>query len=139
MDVYNKKKRSEIMAHVKGRDTKPELLVRSIVHRMGFRFRLHAQDLPGNPDLVLPRHQKTIFVHGCFWHGHNRCSRSTRPTTNVAFWRKKLDSNIARDERNIRRLRKAGWRVLVVWQCQTKKPETLNRVLFNFLKERGKH
>jgi DNA mismatch endonuclease (patch repair protein) len=138
MDVYGKKKRSEIMARVKGRDTGPELLVRAIVHRLGYRFRLYRRDLPGNPDITLPKHRKVIFVHGCFWHGHKRCTRATRPTTNIAFWRKKLDLNIARDKRNIRQLRKGGWRVLVVWQCQTRNPETLKSALSRFLNEEGK-
>lgn len=138
MDVYGKRKRSEIMARVKGRDTTPELLVRSIVHRLGYRFRLYRRDLPGNPDITLPKHRKVIFVHGCFWHGHKRCPRAARPTTNIAFWRKKLDSNIARDRHNIGQLRKGGWRVLVVWQCQTKKLETLKRSLSKFLNEEGK-
>ncbi len=138
MDVYGKRKRSEIMARVKGRDTGPELLVRAIVHSLGYRFRLYRRDLPGNPDITLPKHRKVIFVHGCFWHGHKRCPRSARPSTNIAFWRKKLDSNIARDRRNIGQLRKDGWRVLVVWQCQTRKPETLKRALSKFLNEEGK-
>lgn len=138
MDVYGKRKRSEIMAHVKGRDTGPELLVRAIVHSLGYRFRLYRRDLPGNPDITLPKHRKVIFVHGCFWHGHKRCPRSARPSTNIAFWRKKLDSNIDRDRRNIGQLRKDGWRVLVVWQCQTRKPETLKRALSKFLNEEGK-
>jgi len=125
------------MARVKGRDTKPELLVRSIVHSLGYRFRIYRRDLPGNPDITLPKHRKIIFVHGCFWHGHKRCTRAARPTTNIAFWRKKLDLNIERDKRNIRQLRKDGWRVFVVWQCQTRKPETLKRTLYKFLNEEG--
>jgi DNA mismatch endonuclease (patch repair protein) len=138
MDVYGKRKRSEIMARVKGQDTKPEILVRAIVHSLGYRFRLYRRDLPGNPDITLPKHRKVIFVHGCFWHGHKRCPRAARPTTNIAFWRKKLDSNIDRDRHNIGQLRKDGWRVLVVWQCQTRKPETLKRALSKFLNEEGK-
>jgi DNA mismatch endonuclease (patch repair protein) len=138
MDVYEKKKRSEIMSRVKRRDTGPELLVRSTVHSLGYRFRLYRPDLPGKPDITLPKHRKVIFVHGCFWHGHKRCPRAERPTTNIAFWRKKLDSNIARDKRNIRQLKKDGWHVLVVWQCQTKKHETLERTLSKFLNEEDK-
>jgi len=138
MDVYGKRKRSEIMARVKGKDTKPEILVRAIVHSLGYRFRLYRRDLPGNPDITFPKHRKVIFVHGCFWHGHKRCPRAARPTTNIAFWRKKLDSNIDRDRRNIGQLRKGGWRVLVVWQCQTRKLETLKRSLSKFLNEEGK-
>jgi DNA mismatch endonuclease (patch repair protein) len=132
-DVFSKEKRSWIMSRVKGRDTKPEILVRSFVHRMGFRFRIHGRDLPGNPDIVLPRLGKVIFVHGCFWHGHRRCLRSKRPTTHKGFWNKKLDQNIERDERFRRMLRRKGWRVLVVWECETRKQEKLLWKLERFL------
>jgi len=132
-DVFSKEKRSWIMSRVKGRDTKPEMLVRSFVHRMGFRFRVHRRDMPGNPDIVLPRHGKVIFVHGCFWHGHKRCARSKRPTTNKRFWNKKLDGNIERDKRFRRKLRRMGWKVLVVWQCETRNPEKLLGKLERFL------
>jgi DNA mismatch endonuclease (patch repair protein) len=132
-DVFTKEKRSWIMSRVKGRDTKPEILVRSIVHRMGFRFRLHQRELPGNPDIVLARHSKVIFVNGCFWHGHKRCIRSKRPTTNTRFWNKKLDGNIERDKRFRKQLRQMGWKVLVVWQCETMKPEKLLKKLERFL------
>ena len=132
-DVFTKEKRSWIMSRVKGRDTKPEILVRSVVHRMGYRFRVHRRDLPGNPDVVLPRHGKVIFVHGCFWHGHKRCPRSTRPTTNKGFWNEKLDRNIERDKRFQRKLGSMGWKVLVVWQCETRKPEELLAKLERFL------
>lgn len=132
-DVFSKEKRSWIMSRVKGRDTKPEILVRSFVHRMGFRFRVQRRDLPGNPDIVLPRHGKVILVHGCFWHGHKRCPRSKRPTTNKGFWNKKLDRNIERDKRFRRMLRSLDWKVLVVWQCETRKPEKLLGKLERFL------
>jgi DNA mismatch endonuclease (patch repair protein) len=132
-DVFSKEKRSWLMSRVKGRDTKPEILVRSFVHRMGFRFRIHGRHLPGNPDIVLPRHGKVIFVHGCFWHGHRRCLRSKRPTTHKGFWNKKLDQNIERDGRFQRTLRRMGWRVLVVWECETRKEEKLIRKLERFL------
>lgn len=132
-DVFSVEKRSWIMSRVKGLDTKPELLVRSMVHRMGLRFRVHRRDLPGNPDIVLPRHGKVIFVHGCFWHGHTRCARSKRPTTHMRFWNKKLDANIERDERFRKELRRMGWKVLVVWQCETNKPEKLLTRLERFL------
>ena len=121
------------MGRVKGSDTKPEILVRSLVFRMGFRFRLHRRDLPGTPDIVLPRHRKVIFVHGCFWHGHKNCSRSKRPSTNEAFWNKKLDGNIERDERYRRELRQMRWKVLVVWECEMKDPEKVLRKLERFL------
>lgn len=132
-DIFSKEKRSWIMGRVKGRDTKPEMLVRSLVHRMGFRFRIHRRDLPGNPDIVLPRHSKVIFAHGCFWHGHKRCPRSKRPATNKSFWNKKLDANIERDKNIRNELRRMGWRLLVVWQCETHNPEKLLRKLERFL------
>jgi DNA mismatch endonuclease (patch repair protein) len=100
---------------------------------MGFRFRVQRRDLPGNPDIVLPRHGKVILVHGCFWHGHKRCPRSKRPTTNKGFWNKKLDRNIERDKRFRRMLRSMGWKVLVVWQCETRKPEKLLGKMERFL------
>jgi len=123
------------MSRVKGRDTKPEILVRSVVHRMGYRFRVHRKDLPGNPDIVLPKHGKVIFVHGCFWHGHKRCQRSKRPASNKRFWNRKLDGNIKRDKRFQRKLRRMGWKVLVVWQCETKDPERLLGKLERFLND----
>jgi DNA mismatch endonuclease (patch repair protein) len=135
-DLFSREKRSWIMSRVKGRDTKPEILVRSLVHRMGYRFRVHGLDLPGNPDIVLPRHSKIIFVHGCFWHGHKRCSRSLRPTTNESFWNKKLDGNIQRDKRFHKALRQLGWKVLVVWECETRKPEKVLKKLERFLNGR---
>lgn len=134
-DVFPKAKRSWIMSRVKGLDTQPELVVRSVIHRMGLRFRLHRRDLPGNPDIVLPRHKKIIFVHGCFWHGHTGCGRSKRPTTNTSFWTKKLDATIARDERIRKELHRTGWKVLVVWQCETRRPEDLLKTLERFLRD----
>jgi len=134
-DVFSKKKRSWIMGRVKGRDTKPEILVRSIVHRMGYRFRIHRRELPGNPDIVLPRHRKVIFVHGCFWHGHRRCPRSERPSSNKSFWNTKLDKNVERDERLRRVLRRMGWRVFVVWECETRAPDKVLRKLGRFLND----
>jgi DNA mismatch endonuclease (patch repair protein) len=100
---------------------------------MGYRFRIHGRELPGNPDIVLPRHGKVIFVHGCFWHGHNRCPRSKRPTTNKSFWNKKLDGNIKRDRRFRRSLVLKGWGILVVWQCEKSDPDRLLRKLERFL------
>ncbi|MBK8541814.1 MAG: DNA mismatch endonuclease Vsr [Ardenticatenia bacterium] len=119
-DVFPQDKRSWIMSRVRSRDTRPERTVRSLVHRMGYRFRLHGRDLPGHPDIVLPRHKKAILVHGCFWHGHEQCPRSKRPATNAAFWAKKLDGNIARDSAYLDELRRLGWGVLVVWECETR-------------------
>jgi DNA mismatch endonuclease (patch repair protein) len=132
-DVFPIEKRSWIMSRVKRRDTKPEVLVRSFVHRMGYRFRLHRRELPGNPDIVLARHKKVIFVHGCFWHGHKGCPRSRRPTTNENFWNNKLNGNIKRDRLICRELRRIGWKVLVVWECETKASEILLGKLERFL------
>lgn len=132
-DVFPKEKRSWIMSRVRGRDTKPEILARSFIHCMGFRFRIHRRDLPGNPDIVLPRYSKVIFVHGCFWHGHKRCPRSRRPSTHRDFWNKKLNSNIERDKRNRKELRQMGWKVLLVWECDTRTPEILLKKLERFL------
>ena len=132
-DRFSREERSEIMSRIKGRDTKPEMVVRSAVHRMGYRFRLHRRDLPGCPDIVLPRHCKVIFVHGCFWHGHRGCRRSKRPETNTVFWNRKLDANAERDRRFRRALTGMGWRVLVVWECETRDAEKLLRKLSAFL------
>ena len=118
MDTITPKQRSRLMARVRSKDTKPELFVRSLVHRLGFRFRLHRADLPGKPDIVLTRHKKIIFVHGCFWHRHGNCQRLSFPATNVKFWKAKFLANIERDRRNRRRLRLLGWKVLVVWECE---------------------
>jgi DNA mismatch endonuclease (patch repair protein) len=134
-DCFTPQERSRNMSRVKGRDTKPELLVRSIVHRLGYRFRLHGKSLPGRPDIVLPRHRKIIFVHGCFWHGHAGCRRAARPSTNREFWDRKIDGNVARDVANVKALRHAGWKVLVVWQCATKDRERLEKILRKFLSE----
>ncbi len=129
MDVFSADQRSKIMSRVKGRNTRPELIVRRLLHAMGYRFRLHAADLPGKPDIVLPRHGKIVQVHGCFWHGHKGCSRATRPQSNVEFWAQKIDGNKVRDARTERQLRRLGWSVLTVWECQTKGVEKLERRL----------
>lgn len=122
------------MSRIKGKNTKPEVLVRCMVHRMGYRFRLHRGDLPGKPDLVLPRHKKIIFMHGCFWHMHSCKKGRSTPATNVEFWEKKRTGNRERDRRNIRELKKMGWEVLVVWECWTKRPEYLREKIEGFLK-----
>jgi DNA mismatch endonuclease (patch repair protein) len=131
-DTHTKEQRSRNMARVKNKNTAPELLVRSLLHRMGYRFRLHRRDLPGSPDIVLPRHKKVIFVHGCFWHGHD-CPRGRRPSTNREFWDVKLDRNIERDRSAQRELNKIGWKTLVIWQCQTKNEDELRVQLQDFL------
>lgn len=117
MDVVDRATRSRMMSGIRGRDTKPEKLVRSFLHRAGLRFRLHAA-LPGKPDLVFPKHHAVVFVHGCFWHRHAGCRYATMPTTNAAFWQAKFAANVARDNRVTRQLRKEGWRVYVAWSCR---------------------
>jgi DNA mismatch endonuclease (patch repair protein) len=112
--------RSRIMRSVKGKDTTPELVVRRWLHAHGYRFRLHRKDLPGRPDIVLPGRRALIFVHGCFWHGHD-CPRGDRqPKANADYWRKKIDGNIARDRRHLDALAEMGWRTLIVWECETR-------------------
>ena len=132
-DVFSPAQRSWIMSRVKGENTKPEIIVRSLVHALGFRFRLHRKDLPGKPDLVLPRHKKVIFVHGCFWHGHADCSRSKRPSSNEEFWREKLDKNIERDKATVNALKELGWDVLTVWTCEVNDTNKLKTKLLSFL------
>lgn len=132
-DTFTPEQRSRLMARVKTRDTKPELVVRKTLHRLGYRFRLHRADLPGKPDIVLPRHRKIIFVHGCFWHGHPGCRRAARPTSNTEFWDRKLSANIERDLRNRRKLTESGWDVLVVWECEVRDVNSLSRRLQQFL------
>lgn len=135
MDVFTKEKRSQIMSRVSGRNTKPEIVVRSLLHNLGYRFRLHRKDLPGKPDIILPKHKKAIFVHGCFWHGHTGCSRSKRPSTNKEFWCEKLDKNIERDKETVDALRTLGWDVLIVWTCEVKDKDKLKTKLLSFLEK----
>jgi DNA mismatch endonuclease (patch repair protein) len=125
-DVFTEAKRSEIMSRIGGRNTKPEKLVRSLLHRMGYRFRLHVSSLPGTPDIVLPCHHKIIQVNGCFWHGHQQCKKgTTRPMTNSRFWENKISDTIRRDARNEAALTAQGWTVLTVWECETGDTATL--------------
>jgi DNA mismatch endonuclease, patch repair protein len=132
-DVFTRKKRSYIMSRIKSQDTKPEILVRRLVHSLGYRFRLRLRSLPGKPDIVLARHKKVIFVHGCFWHGHSRCKRATLPSTNRLFWQNKIARNKARDKIAKKMLRHQGWEVLEVWQCQTTNNFELEQRLGQFL------
>lgn len=117
-DIVSKKKRSLMMSGIRGKNTKPELLVRSHLHRAGLRFRLHSRHLPGTPDIALPSRRVAILVHGCFWHRHNRCRFAYEPKSNRGFWRKKFAENVERDRRKAAALRKAGWKVLTVWECR---------------------
>jgi len=126
-------KRSRVMAAIRSRNTRPERLVRRLAHGLGFRFRLHRRDLPGSPDLVFPRFRSVVFVHGCFWHRHTCTAGCKQPATNRAYWRAKFKRNKQRDVENKRALRQVGWRVLVVWECQLRHPESVKRRLLAFL------
>ena len=127
--------RSENMRRIKSKGTSPELTVRQAVYRMGYRYRLHRKDLPGIPDLVFGLTRRVIFVHGCFWHGHDdlACRRAHAPRSNKGYWGPKLLHNKERDERNISELKSSGWRVLVIWECETRDPERLESILADFL------
>lgn len=118
MDVFDTGKRSVVMGRVKGKDTKPEWRVRSYLHACGLRYRLHDRKLPGAPDLVFPARRVAVFVHGCFWHGHQGCRKASIPKTRPDFWRDKINENRARDRRNLELLEKAGWRVITIWECE---------------------
>ena len=133
MDKITKEQRSHVMRAIKSKDTKPERIVRSLAHSLGYRFRLHRRDLPGCPDLVFVRRNKVIFVHGCFWHGHARCAAGHVPKSNSEYWSAKIQRNIARDERSVRRLRAAGWGVMTIWECQTRGIEGMVNRLRRFL------
>ena len=126
--------RSAVMRAVKGRDTKPEMTVRHAAHALGYRFRLHRKDLPGSPDLVFPRLKKVIFVHGCFWHGHD-CARGARaPKTNAEYWQAKIAQNVARDARVLGKLDVLGWETLTIWECELRRrPKELSALLSLFL------
>ncbi len=117
MDVVDAATRSRMMAGIRGKDTKPELIVRRFLHRAGLRFRLHAK-LPGKPDLVLPKHRAAVFVHGCFWHRHEGCRYATTPANNAAAWQEKFAANVRRDAKVRQQLEELGWRVLVIWSCE---------------------
>jgi DNA mismatch endonuclease (patch repair protein) len=115
------------MSRVRSKDTLPEVTVRSALHRLGYRFRLHRRDLPGSPDIVFPAFRSIILVHGCFWHGHRCRAGQAMSKSNVPFWREKIEKNMKRDDRNVRKLRRLGWRLLTVWECQVKKDKWLGR------------
>ena len=136
-DIYSKRTRSLVMRNVRGKNTKPELYMRSALHCAGYRFRIHRPDLPGKPDIVLPRYRSVIFVNGCFWHQHPGCRKATIPVNNRVFWKRKLTRTVQRDTENTERLEALGWRCIIVWECEMKKSmgATMDRI-FNHLRER---
>ena len=133
MDVVTPERRSAIMSRIRGKNTKPELVVRRLAHAMGYRFRLHRRDLPGSPDLVFPGRRKVVFVHGCFWHRHEGCRKTTTPKTRAEFWAKKFARNVERDAENHAALKEKGWDHLVVWECETTDLDALALRLREFL------
>lgn len=131
-DVFGKAARSAIMSRVKGKDTSPEIAVRKIAFGLGYRYRLHSESLPGKPDLAFPRLHKVILVHGCFWHRH-KCANATTPSSNLNYWLLKFAKNIERDKRNSRKLKRLGWKCLVIWECQLKNRERVTARIKRFL------
>ena len=135
-DVHNKKQRSYNMSRIKGKDTRPEMLVRKFLHANGYRYKLHDKKLPGKPDIVLPKYHTVIFVHGCFWHGHANCKYFVVPKTNTQWWTDKINRNKANDEKAIKVLKKEGWKGIVVWECKLK-PAKVEDTLLSLLKKLG--
>ena len=136
-DIVDPKRRSEMMASIRSRNTAPELVVRRVAHRMGLRFRLQRKDLPGRPDLLFPKYRLALFVHGCFWHRHEGCRFASTPKSRTGFWTEKFATNVARDKRQEAALRELGWRVLVIWQCETKDEAAIERTLAQFINSGG--
>lgn len=133
-DTLSQSRRSALMGRVRRRNTTPERAVQSCLHKLGFRFKMHRSNLPGTPDIVLPKHSVAIFVHGCFWHRHARCKKTTTPKTRADFWIAKFNANVARDRLARRRLRSLGWSVVTIWECQTGSLERLSDTLRDKLK-----
>ncbi|AYL98051.1 very short patch repair endonuclease [Mucilaginibacter celer] len=119
-DVHSKETRSYNMSRIKGKDTKPELLVRKFLHKNGFRYRLHVKDMPGKPDIVLPKYKTVIFIHGCFWHGHEGCKKAALPATRTEWWKNKINKNMENDANAEAVLMSTNWRVIIIWQCEMK-------------------
>ena len=135
MDAFTQEKRSEIMRCVHSENTTPEIVVRSLLHRLGFRFRLHNKKLSGTPDIVLQKYKTVIFVHGCFWHRHPNCRRASTPSTREEYWLPKFERTVSRDKNNQKILKKAGWNVVVVWECETRKKSVLMKRLKRRIKK----
>lgn len=133
MDVVSKEKRSKMMSNIRGKNTKPEILMRKYLFSLGYRFRIHRKDLPGKPDIVLPKYRTVIFIHGCFWHQHPDCKDAVMPKSNTEFWENKLKKNIERDNIYMIQLQKAGWNVRVIWECEVKHiiKQSMNPIVTN--------
>lgn len=135
MDTLSPEQRRRTMSAVKSRNTTPELVVRRILHKAGFRFRLHRKDLPGHPDIVLPKYRVVIFVNGCFWHQHPGCEHADRPSTRQDYWFPKLERNVERDRKHLSELHSLGWNILVIWECETKDKAALSKKLCLFFSQ----
>lgn len=135
-DIHDKATRSFNMSQIKAKNTKPEMLVRKYLHANGFRFKLHDKTLPGKPDIVLPKYKTIVFVHGCFWHGHEGCKDFIIPKTRTQWWLDKINGNIANDKKFLRILVQAGWRIVIIWECELKSRNSENTLqnLISFLK-----
>lgn len=141
-DVHSKSVRSFNMSKIRNRDTKPEMIVRRFLHKYGFRYRLHDKRLSGKPDIVMAKYKVLIFIHGCFWHSHNGCKFARIPASNTDYWLPKLMNNMIKDEGNIQKLQKEGWRVIVVWECELKGEKTnstLKSLIANIVDEAGQN
>jgi DNA mismatch endonuclease, patch repair protein len=132
-DIVDHRRRSQLMARVRQKNTGPELEVRKVAHALGFRFRLHRGDLPGRPDVVLPKYRTAILVHDCFWHRHEGCQRTTLPKSRRHFWQSKFKANIEHDRKNISELRRLGWKVCIIWECETYNRHIISRKLLRLL------
>lgn len=137
VDTVSKEKRSWIMSRIKGKNTKPEILVRRLLHRMGYRFRLNSPNLLGHPDIILKKYKTIIFVNGCFWHGHENCRKASIPKSNSNFWINKIKKNRTRDQKNQKALKKSGWNVFVIWECEIAKTDILRKKIKRKLIIRG--
>ncbi|MGP0628558.1 very short patch repair endonuclease [Nitrospina sp. 32_T5] len=135
VDILTREKRSWNMSQIRSRDTKPEIFVRKLLHRMGYRFRLHSRKLPGKPDIILPRYNSVVFVHGCFWHRHRGCRFAYTPKSRIEFWKNKFKANVQRDKTVARELADQGWRRLVIWECEVNDIDKLSERLERFLED----
>lgn len=133
-DVHDKKTRSYNMSRIRSKNTKPEILVRKFLHSQGFRFRVHYKKLPGKPDIVLPKYKTVIFINGCFWHGHDNCRYFVAPKTNTDWWLNKIFLNRANDNKSVKALKKEGWKIIILWECQLK-PDKAVKTLLSFVKK----
>lgn len=136
-DTLSPEQRSATMARVRGKDTRPEIRIRRLIHKLGYRYRLQRRDLPGNPDIVFPGRKKIIFIHGCFWHGHDCRSGAKRPKTNEGYWLPKLERTKVRDAVNQEKLRESGWGIQIIWECQLRDEVAITKKIIEFLGEKA--